>query len=110
MKRLSVLFIVAAGMLVPDIALAQGGPDGWYGPHMLWWSGYGMIFGPVFMIVVLALIVGAVVLMARWLGVAAPAAGHAVAGPTPHDILKERFARGEIDQNEYDERRRILGE
>jgi putative membrane protein len=25
------------------------------------------------------------------------------------DILKERFARGEIDQNEYEQRRRLLG-
>jgi putative membrane protein len=29
---------------------------------------------------------------------------------TPLDILKERFARGEIDKQEYEERRRVLGE
>ena len=27
---------------------------------------------------------------------------------TPMDILKERFARGEIDKEEFEERRRIL--
>ncbi len=29
---------------------------------------------------------------------------------TPLDILKERFAQGEIDKEEYEERRRVLGE
>lgn len=29
---------------------------------------------------------------------------------TPLDILRERFARGEIDKEEFDQRRRVLGE
>jgi putative membrane protein len=82
-----------------------------YGPHMMWWGGgwYGMIFGPLFMILVLAVLIAAVVLLVRWVG-----------GPwrqttppqsrTALDILKERFARGEIDKNEFEERRRVIGE
>jgi putative membrane protein len=31
-------------------------------------------------------------------------------GKTPLDILKERFARGEIDTTEFNERRRVLRE
>ena len=78
---------------------------------MMWgaWGWSGMILGPLLMIVVLAAVVAAVVLLVRWMG-GAPAAGPAPAGPakTPLDILDERFAKGEIDQQDFEERRRLL--
>jgi len=80
-----------------------------YGPHMMWWGGgwYGMILGPLFMILVLAVVIAAVVLLVRWTG----GQGQATAPHrTPLDILKERFARGEIDKDEFEARRRVLGE
>ena len=85
-----------------------------YGPHMMWGGGwYGMIFGPLIMILVLAVVIAAVVLAVRWLGGpwhgAAPS-HHAPPGRTPLDILKERFARGEIEKEEFEERRRLLGD
>jgi putative membrane protein len=71
-----------------------------------------MIFGPLFMILVLALVIAVAVLLVRWLG--GPwhgAASHqAPPGRAPLDILKERFARGEIDKEEFEERRRVLGD
>jgi putative membrane protein len=87
----------------------QGGSH--YGPHM-WGGGWSMLLGPLMMIVFIVAIVAAVVLMVRWLGVSSShsAAPHPPAGRTPLDILKERFARGEIDKEEFEERRRILGE
>ena len=89
-------------------AQQQGGPS--YGPHM-WGGGPWMFVGPLMMIVFIAAVVAVVVLMVRWLG----ASGHGTAphpppGGTPLDILKERFARGEIDKEDFEERRRVLGE
>lgn len=81
---------------------------------MMWgWGWYGMIFGPLFMILVLAVTVAVIVLLVRWLGgpgqgAAPPHSG--LSGPQPIDILKERFARGEIDKEEFEERRRVLRE
>jgi len=107
----------AAIALLPASVWAQSAdPDryGW-GPGMMGWGGgwYGMIFGPVIMILVLAALIATVVFLVRWLG--GPWHGtisphYAAPGRTPLDILKERFARGEIDKKEFDERRRVLGE
>lgn len=91
-------------------AWAQQSPQ-YPGPHM-WNSGwYGWFFGPIMMIVFIAVAVTVVVLLVRWLGgVGHGSVPHVSTGKTPLDILKERFARGEIDKEEYEERRKILGE
>jgi len=82
---------------------------------MMDWGGgwYGMILGPLFMLLVLAVVIAVAVLLVR--GLAGP--GHPIqpsqpAPPscTPLDILRERYARGEIDTQEFEERRRVLGD
>lgn len=107
-------FGAAAGILLlsPALALAQEIPSHpHYGGHM-WGNGMwgGGIFGPLLMIFYLALLVGVIVIVVRWLS------GTSLGGVLPSppaasdalDILKERFARGEIDKDEFDERRRTL--
>ena len=94
-------------------AQAPGPEDNYrYGPNMMWGGGwYGMFLGPFFMILFLVAVIAAVVLASRWF--AAPWHGsphHPPFGRSPLDILKERYARGEIDKEEYEERRRVLGE
>ena len=81
----------------------------YHGPHM-WGGGWWMFLGPLMMIVFIAAIVAAVVLMFRWLGGGQGVAPPTTPGKTPLDILKERFARGEIDKEEFEERRRVLDE
>jgi putative membrane protein len=73
---------------------------------MMWWwnDGWPMpwVFGPLMMIVVLV-VCGT--MMFFMMGGHGSRSNDRVA----LDILKERFARGEITQAEYEERRRLLG-
>jgi putative membrane protein len=107
--------LVAFSAVNPSAALAQtASPDRYYvhGPQMMWGDGgWAMFFfGPLFMILVIIAVVAGVVLLARGLG----GGLHLGTPPPPSnralDILKERFARGEIDGAEYEERRKVLGE
>jgi putative membrane protein len=98
--------------LISRAAMAQGGPGDdryWHGPHMMWGDGgWSMFFfGPLFMILVLAGTVAAIVFLLRGFGY------HATNGGQPAsrslEILKERYARGEIDKTEFEERRKVIG-
>jgi putative membrane protein len=67
---------------------------------------YGMFLGPIMMILLVAAVVVLVVVALRWLG----RTPQGSAPPTPLEVLKERFARGEIDKDEFEVRRRALSE
>jgi putative membrane protein len=69
------------------------------------WHG-GWVFGPIVMVLFLALIVAAIVFIVRWL--TRSEARQSASRPDAVAILQERFARGEIDKDEYDDRRKIL--
>ncbi len=64
----------------------------------------GMVFGGFMMIFWIALLVVLIVLIVRWIGGPRGTSSNTDA----LDTLKQRFARGEIDKSEFDERSRHL--
>ncbi|MFN4140711.1 SHOCT domain-containing protein [Aestuariivirga sp.] len=102
-------FAVSLAVMLPATAHAQDRYG--YGPHMMWGDGgWSMFFfGPLFMILVIAAVVAAVVFLVRALG---GSSGHFLPRQSGRaiEILKERYARGEIDTAEFEERRKTLGE
>jgi putative membrane protein len=77
---------------------------------MMFWfdhdvSGWGWFAMSVSMILFWALIITAAVLLFRALGRPTDHPHtHTAAGPSPEQLLTERFARGEIDEEEYQRR------
>ena len=82
------------------------------------WDGYGggMAVGGILMMVFWIAIIVAIVMLVVWL-VRQTAGGSATGTPgaptyhaaeTPLDILKSRYARGEIDKAEFEEKKKDL--
>ena len=69
--------------------------------HM--WGGT-MAFGWLFMILFWILVILAIVALAKWIFDEA----HKPKGKPPLEILKERYARGEIDKKEFEEKKKDL--
>jgi len=114
----SFVFFIAA---LPVLAQQQAAPSTpaapfGYGPMMWGWSarpGWGlhplMMVGPIFSIFGLLVLVGTMLIfmsLVRWGTHFHPFHGR---GGGARDILAERFARGEIDKAEFEDKRKLLG-
>ncbi len=91
-------------IIIPSFPpLLKGGwGDYSMGPGMMWgWWGMGWVF----MIVFWGLVVLGLILLIRWL---VGMTKGARAEESALDILKKRYARGEIDQEEFEQKKKDL--
>lgn len=65
---------------------------GWWGPGLGW----------IFMVLLWGLVILGIMALVRWLAQPRPGG---TGEKTPLDILKERYARGEINREEFEQKR-----
>ena len=110
MKRRTIAAVLAAAAIAVTIPLTFAQTGG-YGPGMM--GGYGWsqggAFGMIWMLLWWVLIILGIVLLAKWLFRGSQGGGSHAPGNRALEILRERYARGEIDKKEFEERKRDLG-
>ncbi|MEE9172043.1 MAG: SHOCT domain-containing protein [candidate division NC10 bacterium] len=94
--------LILFGMGIPMAAWAQQRPYECWGMHYMWgpW-GIGMM---LMMLVFLGLVIAALVLSIRWL----VTQGRESRSDSALDILRQRYARGEIDKDQFEAMKRDL--
>lgn len=80
---------------------------------MYWWGngmgGWGMVLMILSSLLFWALVVIGIVVLARYVGRGGQPAVPGDQHPTPEQILAERFACGDINEDEYTRRLQVLG-
>lgn len=75
---------------------------------MTWGGGFGLIWA-LFMLAIFVLVVIGLALLIRWLWAQSTLAGAKESPESPLDIVRKRYARGEIDRQEYEAKIKDLG-
>ena len=92
-------------ILSPAVAAAQERPYGWgWRAHPMMWGAWG-IGMMLMMLLFWALVIVALVLGIRWL----LGQGKETRGDSALEILRQRYARGEINKEEFDAKKKDLG-
>jgi putative membrane protein len=68
-------------------------------------GGFWLLIGLLLLIALIVLVVWAVMHVSR----SGRAAMHDPSRPTPNEILRERFARGEITAQQFEDAKKVLG-
>ena len=72
-------------------------------------GGWGMVLMTVSSLLFWGLVIAGIVALVRYTGRGAQPGAPATHRPTPQQVLADRFARGEIDEDEYTRRLQVLG-
>jgi putative membrane protein len=96
-----IVFAISTSWLVPGLALAQERYEWGWGMHPMWgmW-GIGMM---LMMLIFWVLFVAALVLAVRWL-----LRDQKRRGDSALEILRQRYARGEINKEEFESKKKDL--
>jgi len=111
-KRLmnALLALPIAIAALPAYAQAAGERPGYWHYGGDWGWGH-MIFGSVMMLLFWGVIIVGIVIVVRWIaGGVSRESGSSPPRRRALDILEERFAKGEIDKEEFEERKRLLSD
>jgi len=80
---------------------------------MMYWGngmgGWGMVLMTVSSLLFWGLVIAGIVALVRYAGRSGQPGTAATQAPTPQQVLADRFARGEIDEEEYTRRLQVLG-
>ena len=105
----------ATTLCLTGAALAQqgSGPQFRSYDHMMGWAGWsGFFLGPLFMILFLVIAIVVVVFVLRALGVVGHHSSRHFPGTDDKalSVLRQRYASGEIDEAEFEQRKQVLSD
>lgn len=98
---------VGLAITVPALADTRQ-TDGWGNHGMMWNGGMHWIMGPIMMLLFLIVAVAVVALVIRSIG-GIPQSSQ-TSSSSARQTLEERFARGEIDEEEFRKKKKALEE
>ena len=102
----SIICAMLATGLLPGLAVAQERPYGWgWDMHPMWWMGGAWGIGMMFMMLLFwGLVIVGLVLGIRWL----LSQGKEARSDSALEILRQRYARGEINKDEFEAKKKDL--
>lgn len=106
MRKALLISVISLFVLV---FVLYGGVRAQMGPGMMGW-GYGMgWFWTILMVAFWVAVIVGIVFLIRWLVISTGTGSRAARlEDSPLEILKKRYARGEIDKEEFEEKKKDL--